>query len=80
MHIKDLEMNVELDSAALAAVRGGSHVEGHYPEFPTFGGDWEQFRSDVTGYFDAVKPEMPSYEPVPYPSIPAMPSEDYVAI
>ena len=62
MYIKDLHVDVELDSAALAAVRGGCGpaafcmaVEPKQPTLPTFGGDWAKFNTDVKGYIGDVK-------------------------
>lgn len=75
MYIKDLHVDVELDSAALAAIRGGiltMPVESpdcytggcSHPSFPTFGGDWEKFNADVKGYIGDVKAGagFPGYE------------------
>lgn len=58
MHIKDLHIDVELDSAALSAVRGGSLYAPIEPErtaLPTFGGDWGTFNEDVKGYIGDIK-------------------------
>lgn len=85
MHIKDLKMDVELDGATLAAIRGGSYRENSevshgtsscscdsepqpsQPGLPTFGSDPLQFGKDLEAYIGNAMPEMPSYDPMPYP-------------
>lgn len=76
MHIKDLKMDVELDGAALAAVRGGSSVladydmASTYPMLPTFDSDWSRYHTDVMGYIDSAKSEIPGYDSAPRPGTP----------
>lgn len=59
MHINDLKMDVDLDGAALAAIRGGYSVlageQPQYPELPTFGGDWTKLNADIESYIGSVK-------------------------
>ncbi len=78
MHIKDLHVDIELDSAALSAVRGGtSMLAGEQPQqpgLPTFGGDWTQFNTDIKGYIGGVKAGagFPSMD-IATPAAPAIP-------
>lgn len=78
MHIKDLHIDIELDSAALSAVRGGSSMYAptapERPAFPTFGGDWGTFSNDLKGYIGDIKTGagFPDIE-MPAPSVPEVP-------
>ena len=78
MHIKDLKLDIELDRAALAVIRGGSSSEiaQAYPwgskyqgGMPVFNGDSSWFRTEVMGSIGAPKLEAPV---VDLPSLPGI--------
>lgn len=67
MHIKDLNLDVELDRAALAAIHGGScsgipGCSDDYPQphgLPSFDGDWSKFHTELVDYIENAQPDIP---------------------
>lgn len=78
MHIKNLNIDVELDSDARAAIAGGScsgiagcrEGQTHYPKPPSFDGDWSKFSNDMMDYIRSASPGFPvsvDVNPIPLP-------------
>lgn len=78
MHIEDLQEDVELDSAAMAAVHGGIAMHPQplvypKPELPDYSGDIWGYNSKMLDYIGTLRGE--DWRSYPQPSVRVVPFE-----